>query len=34
VTFAVNAPARHTERAAVGDFTEPTGGTIVIQPEQ
>ena len=34
VTSAVNAPAGYTEGATVGDFTQPTSGTIVIQPEQ
>jgi hypothetical protein len=34
VTSTVNAPAGYTEGATVGDFTQPTGGTIVIQPEQ
>lgn len=34
VTSTVNAPADYTEGITVGDFTQPTGGTIVIQPEQ
>jgi hypothetical protein len=34
VTSTVNAPAGYAEGTTVGDFTQPTGGTAVIQPEQ
>ena len=34
VTSTVNAPASYTQGTTVGDFTQPTGGTVVIQPEQ
>lgn len=34
VTSTVNAPAGYTEGTTVGDFTEPTGGKVVIQPGQ
>ena len=34
VTSTVNAPAGDTQGTTVGDFTQPTGGTVVIQPEQ
>lgn len=34
VTSTANAPAGYTEGTTVGDFTQPTGGTVVIQPEQ
>lgn len=34
VTSTVNAPAAYTDGTTVGDFTQPTGGTVVIQPEQ
>jgi hypothetical protein len=33
-TSTVNAPAGYTEGTTVGDFTQPTGGAVVIQPEQ
>ncbi len=31
VTSTVNAPAGYTEGTTVADFTQPTGGTVVIQ---
>lgn len=34
VTSTVNASAGYTEGTTVGDFTQPTGGTVVIQPKQ
>lgn len=34
VTSTVNAPAGYTEGVTMGEFTQPTGGTVVIQPEQ
>ena len=34
VTSTVNAPAGDTEGSTVGDFTQPTGGRVVIQPGQ
>ncbi|HEY5989926.1 MAG TPA: hypothetical protein VIV12_26610 [Streptosporangiaceae bacterium] len=34
VTSIVNAPPGYTEGTTVGDFTQPTGGTVVIEPEQ
>ena len=34
VTSTVNAPPGYTEGSTVGDFIQPTGGTVVIQPEQ
>ncbi len=34
VTSTVNAPAGYVEGTTVCDFTSPTGGTVVIQPQQ
>jgi hypothetical protein len=34
VTSSVNALTSYTEGTTVGDFTQPTGGMVVIQPEQ
>ncbi len=34
VTSTVNAPAGSVEGSTQGDFTKPTGGTVVIEPEQ
>lgn len=34
VTSTVNAQVGYTEGTTVGDFTQPTGGTVVIQPDQ
>jgi hypothetical protein len=34
VTSTVNAPPGYTQGTTVCDFTQPTGGTAVIQPEQ
>lgn len=34
VTSTVNAPAGYAQGITVGDFTQPTSGMVVIQPEQ
>ena len=34
VTSTVDAPAGYVEGVTVGDFTEPTAGSVTIQPEQ
>jgi hypothetical protein len=34
VTSTVNAPDGYIQGTTVGDFTQPTGGTVVIEPEQ
>lgn len=34
VTSTVNAPAGYIEGTTVAAFTQPTGGTVVIQPQQ
>lgn len=34
VTSTVNAPPGYTQGTTVCDFTQPTGGAVVIQPEQ
>jgi hypothetical protein len=34
VTSTVNAPPGYTQGITVGEFTQPTGGTVVIQPGQ
>jgi hypothetical protein len=34
VTSTVNAPSGYAQGTTVGDFTQATGGTVVMQPEQ